>query len=276
MRIATWNINSVRARQDRLLAWLAVARPDVVCLQETKCTEAQFPSLELEAAGYHSAVIGQASYNGVAILSRLELANISRGLGGGADEREEARLIAADVKGVRVINAYFPNGQEVGTEQFAYKLRWMKSLREYLNANHTPGERVLLCGDFNVAPDDLDVAQPMRWAGSVLCCPPVRQALEYIREWGFVDIFRAHNPEGHIYSWWDYQQQAFKKDLGLRWTTFLPALHWRGSVPGPRSRKKCAAEKNLRIMHRWWRNYGRNDKVQITTYKLEDALLPNL
>lgn len=214
MRIATWNVNSIRARLDRLLAWLAAVRPDVVCLQEIKSTEAQFPAAELAAAGYRSAVFGQAAYNGVAILSLAEPANVVRDMGCPADE--QARLLSADVAGVRILNAYFPNGQEVGSDKFQYKLRWMAELRRHVDERLSIADHVLLCGDFNVAVDDADVAYPRQWADTVLCCPPVRQALEHIRAWGFVDVFRQHHPAGGLYSWWDYRQLAFVRNDGLR------------------------------------------------------------
>lgn len=215
MLVATWNINSIRARLDRLLAWLAAAKPDVVCLQETKTVESKFPTAELAAAGYASESFGQPTYNGVAILARRPITHVQRGLCEHLAD-DQARFLAADVMGVRILNAYFPNGQEVGSKQFEYKLQWMLALRQYLDARHTPGEPVLLCGDFNVAMDDADVARPMQWAASVLCCPPVRAALDHIRDWGFVDIFRQHNPEGHLYSWWDYRARAFERNEGLR------------------------------------------------------------
>jgi exodeoxyribonuclease-3 len=215
MKLATWNVNSIRSRLERLLAWLDKHRPDVLCLQELKCKEDQFPFDQIEQGGYRAAVFGQKTYNGVAILSREEAQDVRRGLGD--DEAgEEARLISADIGGVRVINAYFPNGQTVGSEKYQYKLAWMDRLSRMLRRDFAPDQPIVLCGDFNVAVDDKDVATPADWADSVLCVPEVRAALEKIRRWGFEDVFRRHHPDGGIYSWWDYRQLAFPRNEGLR------------------------------------------------------------
>jgi len=215
MKIATWNVNSVRARLERLLAWLGKVRPDVLCIQELKVTNEAFPREAVNQAGYHAAVLGQKTYNGVAILSRTEPAGVVRGIEDGVDD-PQARLVSADVDGVRIINAYVPNGQEVGSEKFQYKLDWLGRLRGYLDRRCRPDEPVLLCGDFNVAPDDADVASPAEWADTVLCCPAVRAALEHVRQWGLIDAFRKHHPEGHVYTWWDYRELAFPRNDGLR------------------------------------------------------------
>ena len=215
MKIATWNVNSIRSRLERLLRWLEKARPDVVCLQELKVTEDAFPFDPIREAGYHAAVCGQKTYNGVAILAREEPAEVERGLGYDADD-PQARLIAADVAGVRVISAYVPNGHTVGSEKYDYKLDWLRRLGEYLERHYQPSDPLILCGDFNVAPDDSDVANPERWSGSVLCHQAAREALEAVRRWGLTDVFRQHHPEGGIYSWWDYRMLAFPKNDGLR------------------------------------------------------------
>jgi exodeoxyribonuclease-3 len=215
MVIATWNVNSIRTRLERLTAWLERTQPDVVCLQELKVTDDQFPHDVLTPLGYQAAIHGQPTYNGVAILSRLPLTNVTTGLGDDVDD-PQARLIAADVGGVHVISAYFPNGSEVGSEKYAYKLAWMARLRDHLARQCDPGQPLALCGDYNVAPDDTDVARPAEWADSVLCHPDVRTALNDIAAWGLVDTFRAQHPEGGIYSWWDYRQLGFQKGNGLR------------------------------------------------------------
>ncbi len=215
MKLATWNVNSIRARQDRLVEWLGRVGPDVVCLQELKVTNEAFPYDAIRDAGYHAAVFGQKTYNGVAILSRSEPADVSRGMGP-ADEDPQARLVAATLGPVRVVCAYFPNGKVVGSEHYAYKLAWMDRLRAYFEASYTRSELLVLCGDFNVAPDDSDVARPAQWAGSVLCHGDARRSLEAIRRWGLIDVFRKHHPEGGIYSWWDYRMLAFPKNDGLR------------------------------------------------------------
>jgi exodeoxyribonuclease III len=215
MKIATWNINSVRAREARLLAWLAKAGPDVLCLQETKTEDPGFPQDALRAAGYQVVLFGQKSYNGVAIASREPLADIARGLGDD-DPDDEARLIAATVAGIRVISAYVPNGQDIGTEKYAYKMAWYRRLRAYLDRTATPATPLVLCGDFNVTRDDKDVWSPEAWAGKIHCSPDERAALNNTLDFGLVDLFRQHQPDGGVYSWWDYLGVSFFKNRGLR------------------------------------------------------------
>ncbi|HET6610701.1 MAG TPA: exodeoxyribonuclease III [Kofleriaceae bacterium] len=215
MKVATWNVNSIRARLPRVLAWIETAAPDVLCLQETKVEDAAFPREELCARGYELAIYGQKTYNGVAILSRQPIADIACGLGIDP-EGGEARLIAGTTFGVRVISAYFPNGREVGSVHYQRKLAWMAALRDYFARDHEPGEAIVLCGDFNVAPGDLDVHDPVAWAGKNLCSEPEREALAALSAWGFSDLFRTVQPEGGFYSWWDYRQLGFPKNRGLR------------------------------------------------------------
>ncbi len=226
MRIATWNVNSIRARLQRLLAWLERDRPDVACLQEVKATEAQFPFDPLREAGYHATVYGQKTYNGVAILSRRPPEEVLRGLRDGEDP--DARLVAARFGTTWVVNVYVPNGATVGSEKWAYKLRWLAELRTWLQARFSPEEPLALCGDFNVAPEDRDVHDPSRWARSVLCHPEAREAMEAVRRFGLVDAFRRHHEEGGLYTWWDYRGGAFWKGHGLRidhvWATEPLAL----------------------------------------------------
>ena len=214
MKIATWNVNSIRSRLDRLLAWLGNAQPDVVCLQELKVTDEAFPYEPIQQAGYHATVFGQKTYNGVAILSRREPANAQRGISGFDDL--EARFLAAEIDRTWIASVYVPNGQVVGSEKYAYKLRWMRRLREHLESRFQPLDRVVLCGDFNAARDELDVAYPAQWANSVLFHEAVRENLEHLLAWGLVDVFRKHHPEGGLYSWWDYRMLAFPKNDGLR------------------------------------------------------------
>ncbi len=215
MKIATWNVNSIRAREERLYRWLEEWQPDVLCLQELKVQDDDFPFLGLEAAGYNSAPYGQKAYNGVAILSKSEIANVVHGLGDDDDD-PQARLIQADITGIRIISAYFPNGQQVGTEKYQYKLEWMKRLKAFFERDASPDDPLILCGDFNVAVDESDVANPEKWSESVLCHADARKALEEIRAWGLVDVFRRHNPDGGVYSWWDYRMLAFPKGDGVR------------------------------------------------------------
>lgn len=212
MRIATWNVNSIRAREPRLLQWLDERKPDVVCLQELKVPDDEFPRLTLEAAGYRAVVHGQRTYNGVAILVRSEPSEVERGLPGDA----QARLVAARVEGVRVVSAYFPNGAFVGSDKWAYKLDWMNKLSAWLRERFDPAEPLILCGDFNVAPEARDVCEPRAWEGTVLFHPEARAALETVRNFGLVDLVRLHHPGPGPWSWWDYKQLAFPRDRGLR------------------------------------------------------------
>lgn len=215
MRIGSWNVNSIRAREERLLAWLARRQPDVACLQELKGTEEQFPFEALERAGYLAAVCGQKTYNGVAILSRTPLANVQFGLQDGVDD-PEARLVSAEVAGARVISVYVPNGQVVGSEKYTYKLEWMARLGAYLSRTSAPDQRLAICGDFNVAPHDRDVADLEGFRDSVLCHADVRVAFQSLIDWGLVDTFRELHPDEVKYSWWDYRQLAFPRNRGLR------------------------------------------------------------
>ena len=214
MKIATWNVNSIRARQQRLTDWLAAAQPDVLCLQELKCTDAEFPALELKAAGYHSACHGQRSYNGVAIVSKYPLAELVRGLGDELDTH--SRLIAATAGPVRIISAYAPNGQAVDSAAFEYKLQWYERLRRFLDARFDPRQPLVLAGDFNVAPEPRDVHDPRLWEGQTMFTLKEREALKRVVDFGLVDTFRLHHPEDGRFSWWDYRMLAFAKNRGLR------------------------------------------------------------
>lgn len=215
MKIATWNVNSVLARLPLVTRWLAAARPDVLCLQEVKCAEERFPAGEFAELGYKSAVYGQPTYNGVAILSRAPCEDVRRGL---PDDEPgaHARLIAGTVEGVRVVNVYVPNGAFVGSDKYDFKLRWMERLRAFLDDECWTDDRVLLCGDFNVAPEESDVHDPELWRGKILFSRPEREALQNVKGWGFTDAFRQHVKEGGHYSWWDYRAGSFRRNTGLR------------------------------------------------------------
>lgn len=215
MKLVTWNINSIRARTDRLVAWLGREQPDVLCLQETKVEDAAFPHAALETAGYQVAIFGQRSYNGVAIASRQPLVDVSRGFGDGEPE-PDARVIAATVGGIRVINTYVPNGQDLASDKFTYKLGWYRRLRAYLDRTATPESPLVLCGDMNVAPDDRDVWSPDAWREQVHCSSQERAALADVLAFGLTDLFRAVNGDAKAYSWWDYRGVSFFKDQGLR------------------------------------------------------------
>ncbi|HVF54844.1 MAG TPA: exodeoxyribonuclease III [Pyrinomonadaceae bacterium] len=215
MKIATWNVNSVLARLPLVLRWLGSARPDVLCLQETKCADERFPAKEFAELGYHSELFGQPTYNGVAILSRTKATDVRRGFPD-AEEGAHARLLAATVEGVRVVNVYVPNGAFVGSDKYDFKLAWMRRLREFFDDEYWTDDEVLLCGDFNVAPEDRDVHDPEQWRGKILFSRSEREALQEIKDWGFEDAFRLHEKGGGFYSWWDYRAGSFRRNTGLR------------------------------------------------------------
>ena len=215
MKIATWNVNSIRARHTRVLEWIRAQRPDVLCLQETKVTDADFPTEEFRALGYHMAVHGQKTYNGVAILAGAPLVDVVPGFDDGVED-QEARLLGASAGGVRVYSLYVPNGKIVGSAAYAAKLLWLERVRGLLARRHRPTELLALCGDFNIAPEERDVHDPAFWQGQVLFHPTARQALGRLCEFGLVDTLRLHHAEGGLYSWWDYRQLAFPKNAGVR------------------------------------------------------------
>jgi exodeoxyribonuclease III len=214
MKIVSWNINSLRKRQERLLTWLAGTQPDIVCLQETKCTDEQFPVLDLKAAGYHSAFHGQKSYNGVAIISKLEPRDVRPAL---CDEEEDpqARVIAVTIESLRIYSIYAPNGQAVGSPAYDYKMRWYARLRDCLQREGRE-QRLVVCGDFNVAPRDEDVYDPELWRGAIMCSEGERQAFDELCGIGLVDTLRLHHAEAGLFSWWDYRMLSFPKNRGLR------------------------------------------------------------
>ena len=213
MKIASWNINSLRKRQDRLLTWLETSQPDVVCLQETKCTDEQFPALALQAAGYYAAYHGEKSYNGVAILSKTAPTEVRASLHDEVADTQ-ARVIAATVNGLRLYSIYVPNGQAVGSSAYEYKLKWFSRLRDCL-AREKSG-KIVVAGDLNVAPEDVDVHDPDLWRGAIMCSEEERVALHKIRELGFSDTLRLHHQEAGLFSWWDYRMLSFPKNRGLR------------------------------------------------------------
>lgn len=215
MLLATWNVNSIRARLPRLLAWLERRRPDVVCLQETKVVDDDFPSAEIEALGYHCRAFGQRTYNGVAILSREEPGEVRLGL---PDDPADAdrRVIAATVAGVRVVNVYVPNGTALDDPRYEGKLAWLRRLGHYLERSHSPLEALAVCGDFNVAPEDRDVWDVARWRGQLLFTEPEKESLRALMGWGLVDTLRQLHPDAQVFTWWDYRNAAFFRGWGLR------------------------------------------------------------
>jgi exodeoxyribonuclease-3 len=204
------------AARDRLARRLDAAQPDVLCLQELKVTDADFPYDEIRECGYEAVVLGQKTYNGVAIVSRHPVSNVVQGLADGEDD-PQARLISGEVDGVTIFSAYFPNGGEVGSDKFEYKLRWMARLRKALAKRFDPEtDQVALCGDFNVAPWDDDIGRLTEWRSSVLACDAVRDALTNVASFGLHDVVRPFHPTGGVFSWWDYRGRGFERGNGLR------------------------------------------------------------
>lgn len=224
MKITSWNVNSLRARLAHTLDWLRANPVDVIGLQELKLQDEQFPHAEFEALGYRAAVNGQKTYNGVAILSRHPLEDVVRDIPGLADEQK--RVIAATVLGVRIVNIYVPNGQAVGSDKYAYKLRWLTALRDYLKTQLAGHPRLAVTGDFNVAPSDADVHDPVAWADQVLCSVQEREAFGELLKAGLQDAFCLFPRPEQAYTWWDYRQGAFRRKMGLRIDHILlsPAL----------------------------------------------------
>ena len=216
MKIASWNVNSLNVRLPHLQQWLADFAPDVVGLQETKLEDHRFPDDALAAAGYRSVFHGQKTYNGVALLARgRALDEVQIAIPGFEDP--QARAIAATVGDVRIINLYVVNGQDIGTDKYAYKLRWLEAVRGWVAEELTRHPKLVVMGDFNIAPDDRDVHDPAVWNNDhILTSTAERGALRDLLDLGLHDGFRLHNDEGGIFSWWDYRQAAFRRNLGLR------------------------------------------------------------
>jgi exodeoxyribonuclease-3 len=215
VKLATWNVNSIRARVERVLDWFDTRKPDVACLQELKCQDHEFPLEALEERGYQCATFGQKTYNGVAICARkaLGLDDVVRGLG---DEDTQSRYIAATVGGLRVISVYCPNGQAVGSEKYAYKLGWYRRLEEVVRAELAKHSQLVVAGDYNVAPTDEDVHDPVAWHEQILCSSGERAALSSLVAVGLEDVLRRLHPTGQFFTWWDYRMLSFPKKKGLR------------------------------------------------------------
>jgi exodeoxyribonuclease-3 len=220
MRIASWNLNSVRARLPRLVPWLEANKPDVLCMQETKVVDEMFPREPFEEAGYNVVTFGQKSYNGVAIASREPIENIVRGFPDD-DADGQKRVIGGVIGDVIILNVYVPNGSSVGSDKFALKLAWLDRLRTFLDSDYDVTEKVVVAGDFNITFDDRDVHDPDEWREKIHCSTPEREALGHVMEFGLVDALRKHHEEPGIYTWWDMRGGAFWKDKGLRIDHFL-------------------------------------------------------
>jgi exodeoxyribonuclease-3 len=214
LKLATWNVNSLAVRLPQLLDWLAAEQPDAIVLQETKLTDDKFPHAELSAAGWHSSWHGQKTYNGVALVSRLPVENLVKNIPGFEDE--QARVIAGNIGDLRIVGGYFPNGQAPGTDKFAYKMRWLDALRGWLQAELASHPRLVLMGDFNIAPDDRDVFDPVAWAGQIHCTEEERAHFRALVGLGLHDAFRLFEQPPKSWSWWDYRNLAFRKNQGLR------------------------------------------------------------
>ncbi len=218
MKLATWNVNSLAVRLPQLLDWLAAQSAgspvDAIVLQETKLTDDKFPRAELESAGWRVAFHGQKTYNGVALLSRSDAVDVVKNIPGFDDP--QARVIAGTVAGVRVIGAYFPNGQAPDSDKFVYKMRWQDALREWVRSELAQHPQLVLMGDYNVAPEDRDVYDPIGWAGQIHCTPQERAQFQGMLGLGLVDAFRLFEQPPKAWSWWDYRNLAFRKNQGLR------------------------------------------------------------
>ena len=214
MKIATWNVNSMKVRLPHVLEWLSANEPDVLVLQEIKQLTEAFPQEELAGAGYRSVANGQKTYNGVAVVSKQEALDPDLELPGLGDQQR--RVLAATIGGVRVINLYVPNGSEVGSEKYAYKLGWLRSLRDYLAAQLEQHKDLVVLGDFNIAPADEDVYDPDKWGDAILCSPAEREALGELLELGLTDVFRKFDQPEKSFSWWDYRAAMFRRNAGLR------------------------------------------------------------
>jgi exodeoxyribonuclease III len=236
LKLATWNVNSLAVRLPQLLDWLATQQPDAIVLQETKLTDDKFPHAEIEAAGYAVHWHGQKTYNGVALLTRGAAAGeIVRNIPDFADE--SARVIAGTVGGVRIIGGYFPNGQAPGSDKFEYKMQWLRALRDWLREELASHPKLVLLGDFNIAPEDRDVHDPVAWAGQIHCTPEEREHFRQLCALGLVDAFRLFEQAPKSWSWWDYRNLAFRKNQGLRIDIILVSEALEASV------RECAIDK---------------------------------
>jgi exodeoxyribonuclease-3 len=224
MKLATWNVNSLKVRLPHLLDWMQTVAPDVVCLQETKQTDDVFPADALRAAGYESAFSGQKTYNGVAILSRLPMTDVQTGIPGFADEQK--RVIAASIENVRVVCVYIPNGQSPDSDKYVYKLAWLDALIAWLKDEMQRHPKLALLGDYNIAPEDRDCHDPAAWVGQVLVSEPERARFQALLDLGLQDAFRLFEQADKSFSWWDYRMMGFRRNLGMRIDHILlsPAL----------------------------------------------------
>ena len=214
MRLATWNVNSLKVRLPQVLDWLKLYQPDVLCLQETKLEDANFPVQDIQDAGYQALYSGQKTYNGVAILSRIAANNAITSIPGFEDPQK--RVLAANVGGLRIVCLYVPNGQSVGSDKYQYKLSWLAAATSWLKQELAAKPRIIVVGDFNIAPEDRDVHDPKAWEGQVLVSAPERKAFQDLAGIGLKDAFRLFEQPGQSFTWWDYRMNAFKRKMGMR------------------------------------------------------------
>lgn len=214
MRLATWNVNSLKVRLPQVISWLQAHSPEVLCLQETKLEDSKFPESEIRAAGYYACFSGQKTYNGVAILSKSPANAVLSAVPGFTDPQK--RALAASVYGVRVVCLYVPNGQSIDSDKYLYKLDWLARVTAWLEEESAANPKLAVAGDFNIAPDDRDVHDPKAWEGQVLCSTPERKAFQDLLGIGLKDSFRLFDQQAQSYTWWDYRMNAFRRKMGLR------------------------------------------------------------
>ncbi|PIQ31755.1 MAG: exodeoxyribonuclease III [Zetaproteobacteria bacterium CG17_big_fil_post_rev_8_21_14_2_50_50_13] len=214
MKIVTWNVNSLNVRLPHVLEFLEQVKPDVLALQETKQQDKDFPQADIEAAGYHVVFSGQKPYNGVAIVSRHEISDVIDSIPNFDDPQR--RLLAVSIEGVRIVNVYIPNGQEVDSDKYRYKFRWLHAMRNYLRSEIANHEKLVLLGDYNIAPADIDVHDPQRWSGKIMCSEPERAWFSSMLEMGLIDSIRQLYPDEPMHSWWDYRMNAYRRKWGIR------------------------------------------------------------
>ena len=214
MNIVSWNVNSLNVRLPHVLDYLAEHKPDVLALQETKTPDEKFPKAEIEAAGYHVAYSGQKTYNGVAVLSKTEATDVQAGIPDFEDAQR--RVLAATIDGARIIDVYIPNGQEVGSEKYTYKLRWLSAFSTYLKEELAAHNNLVVLGDFNIAPADIDIHDPLRWQGKIMCSDTERKHFTAMLDMGMSDSLRQLHPDEGMHSWWDYRLNAFQRGWGIR------------------------------------------------------------
>jgi exodeoxyribonuclease-3 len=242
MKIATWNVNSLRVRLPQVLDWLQTQQPDILAVQETKLSDADFPAAEFAALGYQTVYSGQKTYNGVALISRLPCTDIVTDLPGLDDPQR--RVLGATIAGIRVLNLYVPNGFEVGSDKYAYKLAWLDKLAAYIQTQLSEHAHFVTLGDFNIAPEDRDVHDPELWRDKVLCSVPEREALQKLLDLGLADAFRLFEQEEAIFSWWDYRAAAFRRNRGLRIDLILSTVACSGKCAS------CIVDKAPRKLER--------------------------